>query len=150
MENLDARAAQAGQRRVYLRTATHEGRLYIDLGDYFRRVVEIASEGWRVLSVPPDVRFRRTKTTRPLPEPARGNPRESLCTLRRFLNIGERDFVLCVAWLLASLRDLDPYPLLVLTGEQGSSKSTAAKLLGSLVDPASPQTRAMPRNEQLS
>ena len=147
-ENLDAQAARAGQRRVHQRTATHEGRLYIDLCDDSRRVVEIDSEGWRVLSDPPEVRFRRTKTTRPLPEPERGDPREGLCTLRRLLNIGERDFVLCVAWLMASLRDTGPYPLLVLTGEQGSSKSTAAKFLGSLVDPASPPTRAMPRNER--
>ena len=37
--------------------------------------------------------------------------------------------MLCVAWLLASLRDTGPYPLLALTGEQGSAKSTAARLL---------------------
>ena len=71
-ENLDAQAARAGQRRVYLRTATHEGKLYIDLCDRSRRVVEIDSEGWRVLSDPPEVRFRRPKTTEPLPEPVGG------------------------------------------------------------------------------
>ena len=71
-----------------------------------------------------------------------------LSTLSRFLNMGEGDFVLCVAWLLASLRDTGPYPLLVLTGEQGSAKSTAAKLLRSLVDPARPPTTGMPRNER--
>ena len=53
VENLDAQAALAGQRRVYLRTASHEGRLFIDLGDDSRRVVEIDAEGWRVLREPP-------------------------------------------------------------------------------------------------
>ena len=62
--------------------------------------------------------------------------------------MSEGDFVLCVAWLLASLRGTGPYPLLVLTGEQGSAKSTAAKLLRSLVDPARPPTTGMPRNER--
>ena len=71
-----------------------------------------------------------------------------LSALRSFLNMGEADFVLCVAWLLASLRDTGPYPLLVLTGEQGSAKSTAAKLLRSLVDPASPPITGMPRSER--
>ena len=52
-----------------------------------------------------------------------------------------------MAWLLAALRDTGPYPLLVLSGEQGSAKSTAARLLRSLVDPARPPTRGMPRNE---
>ena len=147
-ENLDAQAARAGQRRVYQRTATHGGRLYIDLCDDSRRVVEIDSEGWRVLGDPPEVRFRRTKTAAPLPEPVRGDAGEGLSALGRFLNMGDGDFVLCVAWLLASLRDTGPYPLLVLTGEQGSAKSTAAKLLRSLVDPARPPTMGMPRNER--
>ena len=147
-DNLDAQAARAGQRRVYQRTATLGDRLYIDLCDDSRRAVEIDSEGWQVLSDPPEVRFRRTKTTTALPEPIKGDPRMGLSALRRFLNMGEDDFVLCVAWLLASLRDTGPYPLLVLTGEQGSAKSTAAKLLRSLVDPARPPTTGMPRNER--
>ena len=138
MLNLDAQAARAGQRRVYLRTATHEGRIYISLCDDARRVVEVDSEGWRILNDPPEVRFRRTRTAKPLPEPVGGDPRENIGVLRRFLNVEERDFVLCVAWLLAALRDTGPYPLLVLTGEQGSAKSTAAKLLRSLVDPVRP------------
>ena len=71
-ENLDAQAARAGQRRVYQRTATLGDRLYIDLCDNSRRVVEIDSEGWRVLSDPPEVRFRRTKTATALPEQSRG------------------------------------------------------------------------------
>ena len=147
-ENLDAQAAGAGQRRVFLRTATYAGKLYIDLCDDARRVVEVDSEGWRILSDHPGVRFRRPKTARPLPEPARGDARKGLRTLRGFLNIDDGDFVLCVAWLLASLRDKGPYPLLVLAGEQGSAKSTAARLLRSLVDPALPQSTGMPRSEQ--
>ena len=146
--NLDAQAARAGQQRVHLRTATHEGRIYIDLCDDARRVVEIDSEGWRVLSAPPAVRFRRTKTTEPLPEPIGGDPREGLRILHRYLNLENRDFVLCVAWLLAALIDAGPYPLLVLTGEQGSAKSAAARLLRSLVDPARPSTRGMPGSER--
>ena len=147
-ENLDAQAARAGQRRVYLRTATHGGKLYIDLGDDSWRVVEIDSEGWRVLSDPPAVRFRRPKTAGPLPEPVGGDAREGLGALRPFLNMGEGDFKLCAAWLLASLRDTGPYPLLVLTGENGSAKSTMARLLRSLVDPARPPTTGMPSNER--
>ena len=147
-ENLDAQATWAGQRRVYQRTATHGGRLYIDLCDDSRRVVEIDSEGWRVLGDPPEVRFRRTKTAAPLPEPVKGDAGEGLSALGRFLNIDERDLVLCVAWLLTSLRDTGPYPLLVLTGENGSAKTMAATLLRSLVDPAHPPTMGMPTNER--
>ena len=81
-ENLDAQAARAGQRRVYQRTATLEDRLYIDLCDDSRRAVEIDSEGWRVLSDPPEVRFRRSKTATALPEPVKGDPGMGLSNLR--------------------------------------------------------------------
>ncbi len=147
-ENLDAQAARAAKRKVCQRAATDEGRLYIDLCNRSCQVVEVDSEGWRVLSDAPTVRFRRPWTAGSLPVPVRGDARECLNDLRRFLNIDENDFVLCVAWLLASLRDTGPYPLLVLTGEQGSAKSTAAKILRSLVDPAIPPTTGMPRNER--
>ena len=147
-ENLDAQAAGAGQRRVCLRTATYAGKLYIDLCDDAWRVVEVDAEGWRVLSDHPEVRFRRPKTARPLPGPATGDAKEGIDALRQFLNIGDGDFVLCVAWLLASLRDTGPYPLLVLTGEEGSAKSTAARLFRSLVDPALPPSTGTPRSEQ--
>ena len=148
VENLDAQAEQARRRRVYLRAASHEGRLYINLGDDSQRVVEVDAEGWRVLREPPGVRFRRTQTTEALPAPASGDAGEGIGALRGFLNVGDEDFVLCVAWLLASLRDTGPYPVLVLTGEQGSAKSTTARLLRSLVDPARPPTRGMPRDER--
>ena len=143
VDNLDAQAARAEQQRVYLRVASHDEKLYIDLWDDTRRVVEIDAEDWRVLEEPPPVRFRWAPNSRALPVPARGDAGEGIGSLRSFLNVGNDDFVLCVAWLLAALRDEGPYPLLILTGEQGSAKSTAARLLSSLVDPAMPPTRSL-------
>jgi hypothetical protein len=40
-----------------------------------------------------------------------------------------------VAWLLASLRPSGPYPLLAISGEQGSAKTVLSKMLKALVDP---------------
>jgi hypothetical protein len=52
------------------------------------------------------------------------------------LNLADRnDFVLVVAWLLASLRPVGPYPLLAVSGEQGSAKTVLSKLLRALIDP---------------
>jgi len=54
----------------------------------------------------------------PLPVPQQGGSIESL---NSFLNLASRyDFVLIVAWLLAALRSGGPYPLLAISGEQGS------------------------------
>jgi hypothetical protein len=41
-----------------------------------------------------------------------------------------------VAWLLATLRAGGPYPVLAISGEQGSAKTVLSKLLKDLVDPS--------------
>jgi hypothetical protein len=81
-----------------------------------------------------------------LPAPVTGGSVESL---RSFLNVkSDADFVLVVAWLLACLRDRGPYPVLVLSGEQGSAKSTFSAFLRALVDPNTAPLRALPREDR--
>jgi hypothetical protein len=55
---------------------------------------------------------------------------------------------LVVAWLLASLRPSGPYPLLAISGEQGSAKTVLSKMLKALVDPNVAPVRALPREER--
>ena len=81
----------------------------------------------------------------PLPLPTRGG---SIDELAPFLNLPSRDdFVLVVAWLLAALRAGGPYPLLALSGEQGSAKTVLSKLLRAL-DPSIAPVRALPREDR--
>lgn len=53
-----------------------------------------------------------------------------------------------VAWLFGCFHPRGPYPILILTGEQGSAKSTTARVLRSLIDPANPIARSAPYSEQ--
>src|SRR5215472_4445304 len=81
-----------------------------------------------------------------LPLPQRGG---SIQELASFLNLPSRnDFVLVVAWLLATLRAHDPYPALAISGEQGSAKTVLSKLLKDLVDPNVAPVRALVREER--
>jgi hypothetical protein len=57
-------------------------------------------------------------------------------------------FVLVVAWLLASLRSNGPYPLLAISGEQGSAKTVLSKLLKALIDPNAAPVRSLSREER--
>jgi hypothetical protein len=82
----------------------------------------------------------------PLPIPQRGGKIDSL---RRFLNVrDDTDFVLAVAWLLAALRDVGPYPVLALLGVHGAAKSSFTTILRSLVDPNTSPLRALPREDR--
>ena len=76
-------------------------------------------------------------------------PGGSVETLRSFLNVqADADFVLVVAWALACLRDRGPYPVLALSGEQGSAKSTFSAILRALLDPNTAPLRALPREDR--
>ena len=143
---IEARAHfDAVQADVHIRVAGYGGKLYLDLADEAWRAVEIDADGWRIIDEPP-VRFRRAAGMQPLPEPLRGG---SIDELRAFLNVSsEQDFVLVVAWALAVLRDKGPYPVIVLSGEQGSAKSTFEAAMRALLDPNSAPLRALPREDR--
>jgi hypothetical protein len=135
----------APERAVHIRVGGLDGRLYLDLCDETWRAVEIDTTGWRVIDNPP-VRFRRAAGMQPLPIPVRGG---SVETLRSFLNVqSDHDFVLVVAWALAVLRNRGPYPVIVLSGEQGSAKSTFSSILRALLDPNTAPLRALPREDR--
>jgi hypothetical protein len=135
----------APERTVHIRVGGLDGRLYLDLCDETWRAVEIDATGWRVIDNPP-VRFRRAAGMQPLSIPAPGGSVESL---RSFLNVqSDADFVLVVAWALAVLRNRGPYPVIVLSGEQGSAKSTFSAILRALLDPNTAPLRALPREDR--
>src|SRR5438132_425220 len=146
LDLLEARAQFDGpERAVHVRIAEHAGHIYLDLADEHWRAVDIGPDGWRVIGCPP-VRFRRPSGMLPLPEPQQGGSIESL---NSFLNRASRDdFVLIVAWLLAALRSGGPYPLLAISGEQGSAKTVLSKLLKALIDPNAAPVRALSREER--
>jgi hypothetical protein len=143
---LEARAQFDGpERTVHVRVAEHDGHIYLDLADTSWRAVIIGPDGWRVVGEPP-VRFRRPPGLLPLPIPQRGG---TLAQLTSFLNLRDQDeFILVSAWLLAALRHGGPYPLLVISGEQGSAKTVLSKLLRALVDPNAAPVRTLPREDR--
>jgi hypothetical protein len=146
LDSLEARAQfDAPLRTIHVRVAEHCGRIYLDLADEHWRAVEIGADGLRVMTCPP-VRFRRAAGMLPLPLPVKGG---SIDALASFLNLpGRSDFVLVVAWLLAALRHGGPYPLLAVSGEQGSAKTVLSKILRALVDPNAAPVRTVPREER--
>ena len=135
----------APERIVHVRVGGLDGKIYLDLCDENWRAVEIDADGWRVIDTPP-VRFRRSAGMLPLPAPVAGG---SIEELRPFLNVrSNNEFILTVAWMLAALRDLGPYPVLALFGEHGTAKSTFARILRALIDPNTVPLRALPREDR--
>jgi hypothetical protein len=130
---------------VYTRLAESNGAIYLDLANEAWQVVEVTASGWRVVDTPP-VKFRRAKGMLSLPVPVPGG---SLAALRPYVNVAsEEDWRVLVSWLLAALRPVGPYPVLVIYGEQGSAKSSLVRVLRALVDPNKAALRTTPRDER--
>ena len=155
---LEGHASQAEPVPVYLRVAPHGDGIVLDLGTPDGRCIIAAPGGWRREHRSP-VLFRRTALTMALPEPVRpapgtavldqdedGKPAGTLAPLAALLNTSETTFRLLTGWLLAALIPGIPHPILALLGEQGTAKSTAARLLAGLLDPSPAPLRSPPRD----
>lgn len=139
---LSARARFDGATHpVWLRTARTDTGIALDVGDPDWQVIDIDESGWRI-APKSGVMFRRASRTLALPPPS-NTPDFSL--LWNYIQCDQLDRVLIAAFLLGALKPEGPYPLLMLSGEQGSGKSTAARILKRLADPSAVPLRAPPK-----
>ncbi len=145
---LEARAVFDGpEYEVFIRTAAHGGKNYVDLCDEAWRAVEIDADGWRVVENPP-AKFIRTAAMRALPVPEHDPDRTIDELLAPFLNAKTAaDRMLMVAWLVAALRPQGPYAVLAVGGEAGTAKSSACQFLRRLIDPNKVLLRSLPRDD---
>ena len=142
-------ARAAGVRRdVYNRVAGFPDAVYLDLGTHDSQVLSITKDGWTVCNPPDDVRFIRPKGLSPLPIPQHGRPlRETLPEFLR-IDIKSDGYKLLVAWLVAALRGLKPFPILAMDGEPGATQSAACTFLRRLLDPSFVNLGALPKDER--
>lgn len=113
------------------------GKLYLDPAWEGRELVEFDGGKWQVVQrTSAHPKFVVNKSTMPLVKPDMSSPTEKLVDmLKPFIHVGEKDLLLLVGWVLGCYKNGGPYPILMLTGEQGSAKSTITRLLRKLVDP---------------
>ncbi len=129
--------------KVYRRVAEYEGTIYIDLVNEARNVVRVDLTGWEVIDSPREVKFIRSQGMKALPYP---EERGDLEGLRRFVNVTDEEWPLLVGFIVGVLNPRGPYPACVLTGDQGTAKSTCARLIRAITDPHVIESDTLPRN----
>lgn len=130
---LAACTAEGNERRD---TAVRVGRSgatsYLDLAVPEGTVVAFEDGRWSLLPRA-SIEFLRPTGMLALPLPDQS---PDLDALHAFVNVADDgDYRLLVAALTYSLVEQANYPIILLTGEQGSAKTTAARVCRSLVDP---------------
>jgi len=146
-DTIAAHAESSGDHRtVFVRLGHADGAIYLDLCDNARTIVEITASGRHLLrGTKPPVMFLRPRASIALPEPTKGG---SLADLEQLIHLSGDNLAKLQAWLIGAMRPQPPYPVLELTGEQGSGKSTIARFLCELLDPGKAGIRALPQTER--
>jgi len=139
---VEGRAQRLDPTELHLRVAQHSDFLVVDLGDATGRSVVLGSGGWGIADDAP-VRFRRTALTGALPVPTRGGDLGALWSL---LNVAENYRPVLAAVLVSALMPTIPHPIVVLTGEQGTGKSSATRMVAAALDPSPVQLRKPPKD----
>ncbi len=129
------------ERRVFTRTASYGDSYYLHIGDERNRVIQITAQGWDIVSQSP-VKFWKPATAKPLAEP---DPDGKIDLLWKYCNVPENERPLVIAWVFESWRPETPFPLLELTGVQGSAKSGTQAKLRNLIDPNGANLRPAPK-----
>lgn len=147
IETLEGFADDGEVHSVYLRYAWVNRSVYVALHDADCRVVHITADGWFLMgSDEAPVRFRRSRNTRPLPEPLDDG---EITDLWDHVNQADSDTRLLVeAWLLEAMRSEFPFPVLEVSGEQGSAKSTFQRRLCDLIHPSKVTLRSPPKSTE--
>lgn len=131
---------------VHVRYAKHGDAIYIDLANGAWQQVKITATGWEVIeNIDSPVKFIRRRGMKALPIPQNDFDIEAL---RGLLNVDDDDWRLIVAWLLGAMNPDGPFPILILQGQQGSAKTSTAKLLKDLIDPSDSNIQSLPKSER--
>ena len=134
LEQLGAIAADEGEEvEISYRLAEKGNKIYIDLGGPKWRVIEVSAQGWVELDKPPEgLYFKRHTNMKQLPTPTHGG---SLEPFKALMSLDEPNICLLLCWLVYCFRPNGDKPILSLTGEAGSGKSTKAMFVKGLSDP---------------
>lgn len=121
----DLAEASDNELQVYLRVASIDGGIELDVGDKKQTRIRLTAGNVEVISEGSDVLFYRPEALQPFVIPAEEGFKYGLF---EYLNLDPIHAWLLIVWICYVLStprsDVNSYPILVLIAEQGAAKST--------------------------
>ncbi len=155
----DAPAQKIDRRLSFEGDPFAPSKIFLDLANSDGEILEITSQGWNITD---NLRhsFRQSPSTLPLPvpqpatinqEPTTNNQQPAPGALDEFAKLFQLSpsaRTRIFTWLIAALRPIGPYPILVLRGPVSSGKSTLARALRVSIDPSTAPLRRLPERDR--
>jgi hypothetical protein len=132
------------QHDVFTRCAPYKNGYLIDLTNDLWQVIYVTPDGWEIIDESP-VKFIRSQTAVAFPTPVKNG---SINDFWNHVNIPEECRTLVLAFMLDSWRPDTDFPILELTGEHGTAKSSTHTRIRQLTDPNSVPLRSAPKDVQ--
>ena len=130
---------------TFCRVCRRDDTIFIDLCDSGHNIVKITADGWSVIRNE-EIFFTRTERMRPLPIPERAG---SFDGIRRIINTANEDnFVMLVGFIVSIFNTRGNMPMLLVSGEQGTGKSSAMRYIKRIVDPNVIELQGMPASKE--
>jgi len=140
---------EGGIKDAEFRTAGNATVIEYDYGSQDRKVAQITADGWE--NKAPDIPFIRVQSMQEQVQPVRTSDEERSEVLSEFqalLGLTDDQFVIVMTYLLSCYCPFGPYPVLVIQGQEGSSKSTLSNFIRLLVDPNLALASSLPTKEK--
>ncbi len=133
IEELELKSYLHPKRELGLRRRELGGEVFIDLCDSSGEAVKISRDGCTTVT-PKEPMFIRHPHMTALPKPIWGG---DVNEIFEFVPVSSSEQgLLLLAWIIGALNPAIPNPILVLTGQQGSAKTTRTRRLRALLDPS--------------
>jgi hypothetical protein len=136
----------APKQKHHVRYAEHDGAIYIDMANEAGQQIRVTGDGYEVIAGSDSpVVFSPDKNRRELPIPVAGG---SLGYLKELINFdSEEDYIMCVAGIVTACVPNIPQAVILIQGEHGSGKTTAAGIIQELIDPVKVSFVPLPKSD---
>jgi len=130
-----ARVMDKPAREVFLRVGHDAEAYYLDLHTQPKNYIRFSADGWNKTDTVP-VHFREGQGQLPMQLPVGvSDDNEGFRTLKGLLTVTDAQWSCLLPLLVSYMLPNIQHPLLLLTGEQNSGKSTFLEIIKTLVDP---------------
>lgn len=122
-----------------------EPAVWVNLADEDKRVIKVTSRGWGPIDFT-DGAFLAAPALHPIRTVKPGHG--AFGPLRRLMNVSDEAWDFIIAWWITTFITDIPHVVPIITGEQGTAKTWATRILVRLVDPSAGQEDGPPRDSR--